>query len=47
MPPRENRRTFLKHSAAAGAALGLVGPTLAGAPAIKNFICVIQREGSA
>ena len=31
MPHRETRRTFLKHSTAAGVALGLAGPTSAGA----------------
>jgi len=39
MSRRETRRTFLKHSAAAGAALSLAGPISAGVPAIKHFVC--------
>jgi hypothetical protein len=40
MSDRETRRTFLRHSAAVGAALGLGGPSPAGAPAMKHYICV-------
>jgi TAT (twin-arginine translocation) pathway signal sequence len=40
MPHRESRRSFLKHSAAAGAALGLAGSGPAGGPAVKHYICV-------
>ena len=40
MPHHENRRTFLKHTTAAGVALGLVGSSSAGAPDMTHFICV-------
>ncbi|QJX00594.1 twin-arginine translocation signal domain-containing protein [Frigoriglobus tundricola] len=40
MPERATRRTFLKKSTAAGLALGLAGPTPAGAADMKHFICV-------
>ena len=40
MPAPATRRTFLKKSTAAGIALGLAGPTTAGAADMKHFICV-------
>jgi len=40
MPHHDTRRTFLRHSTAAGVALGLAGSSSAGAATVKHFICV-------